>query len=1455
MTYVPASQRGYAVPTKPVGNYVPAAQRGYSGDTTDVGKFLTSLAGVESGGRYDALGPVINSGMYKGDRAYGKYQVMGKNVPSWTKQYLGTSMTPQQFLRDTAAQDRLMRARAQELYNKYGNWNDVASVHFTGQPAKIGATKKDQLGTTGAQYVSNVSQGMKQPFDATPLGIAANTLKGLPKATLQVGKNIAQGFARSTAAAGAAISGIPEHVRALATNTPVKPGTGTFTPQGKIQQAIYGTNQPISFGTEGAFPGIGIRQNTPLAFAIGAAFSILDVTPFGGPKNAARAVVATKTAQDAAKLADTFRLPPDMRQLFIETAPKITDATAAERYLKNLDETLKTTRAQGTPPSNMVAGDIPAPNTTRGIWTGTKSSNGSDAPANPNVRTSTNNAPTGKEGVSAQRADTSGPFEEGTKLYRLTPENVHEPFRPAKIAGTKDQYGVHFFDNPKPTTDPIRTSRFGRQVNEAQVTGKIANIGDNPTPEIADIVNRPINELVPLLKERGFAGLKMGHEVVVFDPKNIRPSSPSIPQELEPLAALGFPDPKTITPIKLNGKIVGGIDATPTKYGDPQTLKIHHIRITREAQGKGLGKQAIAQLFKDNPNVNRLVGNATAESKPFWQKLATQFTGSDNNIFTIERTDFFNRLKGGTPKGDHPFDGGGKRPPSADRILGKEPNRQITKDEGVLLRDRIRAEARGAKMAAKDIRAEVRRRRELLKSIQEHFHMSDGDLRRLLKGRDHRFMSQDEFQRFLQDVDADAANQTAIAHRRALVRAQIHEKELVKVDNFRRAMAFPPIEQMSFRQLAQFDTLLSQFKHGDEFLGKRQLDTIKNTDLKGIHTIREAREALAKDMGVPVAQLDTIKVSEFDRYSYDTALARTNPFYDLLVQEKNKAFLTAEAEFYAIRTMLNDTINAARQSRPRSVLQRAIPTDQRIFSWLEADAAGKAKLAQDMTPQELHAADLVQRLYADARDYLIKQQVLKRYISDYITHIRRGFLEAWKDDGLITAFKEAFQKYKQDEAMFNILNSRTGEILPLEKFFQFSMRRTGELEPTKNVAKAVQAYFQAFTKKKALDAIVPKLDIYAHSLTPKQLTPKGLEFDNSLKRFVREWVNSKKGRVVDTVLVKPGGAVDWTLRTTIALTRLIDLGVSVPVGIAANIGEQIASLHALGAKQYALGVSRLATKQGRAITEKYKNFVGETLFERLADPSNGITDQLLTGAFSLYAAASRHANQVFLLASMTADEFAAGTIAVERLARLQTQMGRSRVVENFESIIGKTALGKVGTQYRAWAVPILLSTIDDVSKVVAMIGKGDPKLLSSPEFHELLRTVIISGTLGFALYGFIQEQKDNKDRSFIEELAFKAARDSLTLIGALDPSIWTATPRLLDFMNDLSTAAKQIVLIEESQKGLEKLKDSVTPRALSQFDGAQSDEDSDDPDLPDFPELPELPELPEPPEFPELPSL
>lgn len=122
-----------------------------------------NMVGVESGGNYHALGPVTRNG----DRAYGKYQVMGRNVPAWTREILGRAMTPEEFLADRDAQEAVFRAKMEEYYRRYGNWEDAASMWFTGRPYAQGRNLSDRY-LTDEQYVRRATAGLSSSPPPAP---------------------------------------------------------------------------------------------------------------------------------------------------------------------------------------------------------------------------------------------------------------------------------------------------------------------------------------------------------------------------------------------------------------------------------------------------------------------------------------------------------------------------------------------------------------------------------------------------------------------------------------------------------------------------------------------------------------------------------------------------------------------------------------------------------------------------------------------------------------------------------------------------------------------------------------------------------------------------------------------------------------------------------------------------------------------------------------------------------------------------------------------------------------------------------------------------------------------------------------------------------------------------------------------------------------------------------------
>lgn len=114
-----------------------------------------AISGIESAGRYDAVGPVANS---KGQRAYGRYQIMDFNVGPWTQEVLGQSMTPQQFLANPQAQDAVFNAKFSQYEKQYGSPQAAARAWFAGPGGMNNPGATDVLGTTVQAYGDKFAQ-------------------------------------------------------------------------------------------------------------------------------------------------------------------------------------------------------------------------------------------------------------------------------------------------------------------------------------------------------------------------------------------------------------------------------------------------------------------------------------------------------------------------------------------------------------------------------------------------------------------------------------------------------------------------------------------------------------------------------------------------------------------------------------------------------------------------------------------------------------------------------------------------------------------------------------------------------------------------------------------------------------------------------------------------------------------------------------------------------------------------------------------------------------------------------------------------------------------------------------------------------------------------------------------------------------------------------------------------
>ena len=124
---------------------------------------LDAIAFVESrgSGDYSAVGPVVEKGMYKGQRALGRYQVMPGNIASWTKAAVGRSYTPEEFLASPEIQDAVATHQLSLSRDKHGTWEDAASVWFTGRPVSQAGNASDGF-TTAPAYIDKFRRGFRR---------------------------------------------------------------------------------------------------------------------------------------------------------------------------------------------------------------------------------------------------------------------------------------------------------------------------------------------------------------------------------------------------------------------------------------------------------------------------------------------------------------------------------------------------------------------------------------------------------------------------------------------------------------------------------------------------------------------------------------------------------------------------------------------------------------------------------------------------------------------------------------------------------------------------------------------------------------------------------------------------------------------------------------------------------------------------------------------------------------------------------------------------------------------------------------------------------------------------------------------------------------------------------------------------------------------------------------------
>jgi len=114
-------------------------------------QFYKAIAEQESSNNYKAKGPWVG-----GDRAYGKYQIMGANLASWGRKFVGHAVSADEFLNNPDIQEKMARGQLKEYWDKYGG-RGAAAAWYSGDASLQNSTRPQAGGMPSIkEYVDSV---------------------------------------------------------------------------------------------------------------------------------------------------------------------------------------------------------------------------------------------------------------------------------------------------------------------------------------------------------------------------------------------------------------------------------------------------------------------------------------------------------------------------------------------------------------------------------------------------------------------------------------------------------------------------------------------------------------------------------------------------------------------------------------------------------------------------------------------------------------------------------------------------------------------------------------------------------------------------------------------------------------------------------------------------------------------------------------------------------------------------------------------------------------------------------------------------------------------------------------------------------------------------------------------------------------------------------------------------
>ena len=663
-----------------------------------------------------------------------------------------------------------------------------------------------------------------------------------------------------------------------------------------------------------------------------------------------------------------------------------------------------------------------------------------------------------------------------------------------------------------------------------------------------------------------------------------------------------------------------------------------------------------------------------------------------------------------------------------------------------------------AKAAYKAAKREVLvKRAGFIKEVGFSEALSDADLKKVVGPRNIGLMSNLEFKKFLDEVRIKA--KVAAERRQALGKLVklMSDKEFKHAANLRKFNELPVVAKMTADQINEFIGMLRGFEQGDNFWSPKAIAAIDRTKWQGAKTKREVLELAAKEYGIPVEDILSVDVGPLDRVKFDYWLSKSNPLYQIALEELKTAKARAQMKWTLFRGNLFTLGKKALASRNikldtwEKVLRKISSIQPEVMAYIETPNENKMEAAKSLTQEELDFANYWIEFASSVHDYLVRVQALQSKFAEggYVFHSKRGLPELAVDvlrgsTDMKAAVSEVLTGWREASSNFSVVDSQHN-ILSKEKFFKQSLFRSGNLTPSQSMIEVMDSYARQFYSKVAFDEAIPTIETVLMSMTPA----KGLEVDKirltNLKHFMKQMLNTKKGQRIDwSGTIPQGGIIDAGLKLGTNLMGINYIAWNYKLQLASVVGEQIPVYMLLGARGRLLANARRITAKGQRIIAKYRHFTGDSAIDTLLQPGKSVGDYVKLTQYGIFQQSRALVMQELLLGNMTKAEFASETISDKRLGNINTEAGRWLDVADSKSVFGSTSLGTEVNQFKSWAFPVARTIGEDLLALAKAVGTLDGNKISKQQLVELYRLMILTAVVTY-VYGAVGTPEENKE--------------------------------------------------------------------------------------------------------------